>query len=482
MKLHEKLRSLLSILSINEDKPPRSSSWKEFIGEINNYFIKFYSHDGSLLKMGFDDLTSLPNRLLVLDNLKKTLAHAARRDYYFALLYIDIPHFNRINEHYSQAAGDFILSEFSKRITNLCRVSDTAGRISGDEFVVILNDIDHPQYATNVCNRLFKAIEEPFFYKNNKITVSANIGIAIYPEAGVDADEILKNARVACELSKIKGNKIFQFFTAELQNTTDRLISIEKKLLQAVKNNELYLNYQPQVDIKNNKIIGIETLCRWYNPEIGQVSPEEFIQVAEDNGLVIELSSWILTTAISQYVEWRKSYPQLFKDINFSINISPIELRNQQIMKVLGALFNQHDLENHNIQFEITEHSLLDPNNQTLASINFISKLNIGLSIDDFGTGYSSLFYLSSLPISEIKIDRSFIKDIPLKSGSTEVVCTIIQLAKNLQLRIIAEGVETQEQYDFLYQNNCDCIQGYYIKPPLTDKSFITFLKDYSRK
>ena len=475
MKLYPSLSKLLANLSLDQQHPPDAASWEKLLHALNHY-CEDTDRQLTPLTEAFDELTQLPSRAFLLNTLQKIIANAAQRNYHFAVIHVDIDHFNKVNEFYGQTVGDQVLIELARRLNNTCRDVDICTRISGDEFVLILDNIEHSNFADKTSRKMLKVINKAIQIDDHKIIVHASIGVAVYPYAAKEAETLLINARRASELAHQKDGNNFQYYTDELNAAAERYVEIENKLQKAIERNELYLHYQPQLEAKTGKVIGVEALCRWKNPDIGQVPPMEFITVAEDSGLILDIGAWILKDAIRQYFEWCDAYPDLFKSIHFSINVSPMQLRHHEIISDLETIFNQYDYEQHHIQFEITERTLLNLDDETLEAIKFLQKLDIDLSIDDFGSGYSSLFYLHQLPIKEIKIDQSFVSSIPINKLNTEIIRAIINLAKHLNVRTVAEGVETYEQYEFLIKNHCDRIQGYYVRPPLTPASLIEYI------
>nr|MCH9770325.1 EAL domain-containing protein [Gammaproteobacteria bacterium] len=418
----------------------------------------------------YDLLTNLPNRKLFLTILDKTLEYAKRHNSTVAILYVDIDHFNKINEFHGQEIGDNTLVEMSKRLVEICKENDTIARISGDEYAIILDNIDHPKFAAKISNLILEKLNDPLLVNDHHINLHSSIGIAVYPFAGKEGYTLLTNANRAMQLAKNRDGNNFQYYTHALNISTERLLTIENHLRNAIQDNELYLNYQPQIEASTGRVVGLEALCRWKSQQIGLVSPIEFIPVAEESGLIVTLGEWVIKSSVTQYIKWRKKYPEVFKNITLSINISPVQLHNRNIITFLRDLLSDNKEHHPMIQFEITETTLLNLDETTLDSINFLKNLNIGLSIDDFGAGYSSLFYLKRLPITELKIDRSFVKDIPTNPDSIEIVRAIIQLGSSLNLKIVAEGVESQEQFDFFAESSCNIIQGYYFRPPLSPK------------
>ena len=425
----------------------------------------------------FDSLTELPNRYLFEEILTKNMYRSKRNKMTLALLYVDIDNFKNINDAFGHNIGDIFLKEVGTRLKQSVREEDYVARLGGDEFAIILVDIHNINTISLSAERIIEAFRIPYIIDVHEIQSSISIGISIFTDEILTAEEISQHADQALYQAKESGKNCYKYYNKSMQEKLERYMLIVKNLKNAIDRNEFELYYQPKVDAKNGALIGMESLLRWNNLLICNLSPSEFIPAAEEAGLMNEIGSWVINTAFSQYKKWHDHYSQM-KNITISINISAVELNDSRIIDTVSQALKENNIPTRNILFELTETAVMK---KTLDSksmlLTFLMELGIGISIDDFGTGYSSLTYLKQLPIKELKIDKSFIDDIHKNKNGESIVKAVISLAKTLDLEVVAEGVETKEQLDFLKENQCKIIQGYYFSKPLSVTEMTAYIE-----
>lgn len=427
--------------------------------------IKYLAH--------FDALTNLPNRTLLQDRANVALANAKRNKASIALLFLDLDRFKNINDSLGHNIGDELLKSLATRLTETIRADDTISRTGGDEFIAILPDTDI-KGATAVASKLLTSISQPFNIQNYQLTITLSIGIALYPNNGSNFDDLSRNADTALYRAKQGGRNRYQFFNDEMYLQARKIQQIENDLRTAIVKNELRVYYQPQIDIITGRMVGAEALIRWQHQERGLVPPTDFIPIAEEAGMIIEIGAWVLRTAIKQLAAWKDAGLPL---ITIAVNVSQPEFRQAHFADKVAALLAQFNVNPEYLELEITESVASKNINETIEILNDLNSRGIKLSIDDFGTGYSSLSYLKQFNVDKLKIDQSFIKEITSKHDDNPIVQTIIDLAKNLKLQTIAEGVETKEQLAYLRLKHCDQIQGYLFSKPVTLTEFEKLLK-----
>lgn len=418
-----------------------------------------------------DSLTNLFNRREFEFLLDKSVANSDRNETSLALLLLDIDNFKSTNDTFGHIHGDELLKQFANRLILLIRKGDLLARVGGDEFTLILPDIYNPSSARQLAQRILNELNSPYLINGRLITVTVSIGIAIYPNDGNSGDKLLIKADLAMYKAKNSGRNSYQFYTEELSSLQQRESEIEAHLRKALKNDEFELYFQPKYNLIDKKIIGAEVLLRWDNSILNSPSPNEFIPVAERCGLITEVGHWVLKQTCEQIEQWSKEYNN--QELCFSINISPIQLAHSQFLNNIKQLFADSYYPTHNFEFEITESVLLGEDNDITEVLNKISDLGIKIALDDFGKGYSSLNRLKTLPIDTLKIDKYFISDIQNNTDKVVIVDIIIKLAKELGMSIVAEGIETQAQLDYLISKNCNHGQGYFLSEPITAKEFV---------
>ncbi|WP_053006481.1 sensor domain-containing phosphodiesterase [Desulfosporosinus acididurans] len=411
-----------------------------------------------------DSLTGLPNRLLYNELLNQALAQARRKKSMLAVLFLDLDHFKLINDTMGHNMGDLLLQLCSERLKQAIREGDTIARQGGDEFLILLPEIRRGEEAAYVTDRILKVFFEPFMLNGNEVFISTSVGISLYPNDGSDLESLVKQADTAMYYAKEQGRKNYQFFTPELNSRAQERLSLENNLRKGLEREEFVLNYQPQVDFSTGRIVGMEALIRWNSAERGIVSPDVFIPIAEETGLIVPIGEWVLRNACAQNVAWQKQGHQPWR---IAVNISARQFQEANFVELLSRVLNETEMDPQWLEIEITESIAMKKGESAVNLLNRIKELGVRISIDDFGTGFSSLNYLQRLPVDTLKIDQSFVRDISEDDNGEEVITTIILLARSLHLRVIAEGVETKIQYHFLKEKQCDEMQGYFFSKPL---------------
>lgn len=422
----------------------------------------------------FDGLTGLANREYFNNTLTQTIKLAKRSEQTVGLIFLDLDHFKEVNDSFGHEIGDKLLTKAADRLKSCVRGVDFIARLGGDEFTIILSDIKNPAIVIRIAEKIVSELSKPFELVNQDVFISSSVGIAIYPNDTLHANDLVKFADAAMYQAKDKGRNNFQFYTQELNAAAIEARALKKDLRGAIDANELLLYFQPKVDVLTNKIVGAEVLLRWHHPNRGVVSPEEFIPVAEHSGLIIGIGKWVISEAIKQTLIWQKRFD---KDFCTSINLSVKQFQNNELLEFIDLELTHSSLNAATIEFEVTESMLIKKNHQEQNILQQLSKRGFKISIDDFGTGYSSLAYLKRLTIDALKIDRSFINDINFDADTAEIVKAIIAMAHALRLNVIAEGVENKQQKAFLKQLKCDQIQGYLISKPVPAEIFEQLLE-----
>jgi diguanylate cyclase (GGDEF)-like protein len=441
------------------------------------YSIERKKSEKRILQLAFyDSLTGLPNQTSYRDRLQQVIAHARRYNRIAAVLFLDLDNFKRINDTLGHRAGDHLLKLVSERLNGTIRSSDslsrnrldkfqsTVARQGGDEFTLILTEIRNPEDAAKVAHRLVSKLSEPYKLEGYEVFITVSIGIAIFPVDGEDIDSILMNADAAMYHAKKQGKNNFQFYRLTMNERAMERLNLENDLRKALERDELLLHFQPKVGIESGKVVGMEALIRWQHPEIGMVSPAEFIPMAEETGLIVPIGEWVLQAACAQINAWQA---QGLAPIPVSVNISSQQFQHQELLITIGRLLESSGIPPERLMLEITESVIMQNTDSTFDILNTLTAMGLRLLIDDFGTGYSSLSYLKRLPVFAIKIDRSFINDIATNPDDAAIIKAIIAMAQNLKLKVVAEGVETEEQLAFLRDEQCDVMQGYLFSRPL---------------
>jgi diguanylate cyclase (GGDEF)-like protein/PAS domain S-box-containing protein len=422
----------------------------------------------------YDPLTDLPNRLLLQSRLEHALERAERDRQQVAVLYLDLDRFKNINDSLGHPVGDELLAALARRLRQRLREDDTLGRLGGDEFLVVLENLERPQFAAGVAQTLIQLLEQPFALPSgHEVYVGASIGISLYPDDGDTVTELIKYADVAMYQAKEQGRNTSRFYTPTLTLAANERLELEARLRRALTNGEFVLHYQPQVDTGSGAVIGCEALVRWNSPEEGMISPARFIPLAEETGLIVPLGTWVLRTACIQAKAWLDAG----RPLRMAVNLSGRQLQQRDVVQVVAAILEETGLPAEHLKLELTESMIMGQGEQAAELLHALKALGPRLSIDDFGTGYSSLAYLKRFPIDELKIDQSFVRDIPHDPSDMEIAAAIIALARNLNLKVMAEGVETVEQLDFLTRQGCHAYQGYLFSRPIPAEAFERLLR-----
>ena len=436
----------------------------------------------------FDLVTGLPNRAHLYDMISLSLKRGAKQSSKFALLFLDLDHFKQVNDTLGHNAGDLLLRQVSSRLKEAIRKTDgvsrseentsktpteAIARLGGDEFVVLIDQVDRVEDAAYIARRICKSLAKSFNLDGNEVRITTTIGISLFPEDGEDADKLLKHADVAMYHAKEQGRNGYQFYSQSIHQLALERFALERDLRKALETDGLYLEYQPKIALKNNELTGLEALVRWNHPERGSVSPADFIPLAEETGLIVPIGEWVLETACEQMVKWMEAGLPPFI---MAVNCSSIQLVRTDMASVIKTVLENTGLNPAYLEIELTESLLLENVEEGINILQALKDLGLHVSIDDFGTGFSSLSYLKRLPVDKLKIDQSFIKDLTTDPGDAAIVTSMITLAHNLELTVIAEGVENTEQLGFLRAERCDEIQGYLVSRPMPGDSFSDWL------
>jgi diguanylate cyclase (GGDEF)-like protein/PAS domain S-box-containing protein len=411
-----------------------------------------------------DALTGLPNRLLFTDRLQQTMIEAERHQRLAGVAFLDLDSFKNINDSLGHDIGDVALVAVAARLGEALRPGDTVARLGGDEFAIVLSDIARMEDTPMIAQRILEIFTEPFHVDGREIFISASLGITLYPIDGNDAETLLRNADTAMYRAKVHGRSTCQFYTAEMTQRANDDMALEGALRHAIARHELMLHYQPIVDLNTGHILGVEALMRWQHPQLGLISPTRFIPLAEESGLIVPLGNWALRQACEQTRVWRNAG---FNDLYVAVNLSSRQFREPDLAQNIAQVLAETGVEGIHLVLELTESILLSNIENTTNMMQELDAMGVRFAVDDFGTGYSSLSYLKRFPIDVLKIDQSFVRDITTDPDDAAIVRAIITLAHSLDMRVVAEGVETREQLNFLRANQCDAMQGYYFSTPL---------------
>ncbi|WP_375176811.1 bifunctional diguanylate cyclase/phosphodiesterase [Marinobacter mobilis] len=454
-------------------------------GQVTNYLIlgedisirKRYEQQ-LLRQANYDVLTGLPNRMLALDRLKLALAQAQREDTLVGVMFLDLDNFKHINDTMGHDAGDSLLIEAARRISSALRGTSTVARLGGDEFLVVLPGLQDADSTTQVAERILQTFATPFTLNHQEVFVSTSIGIAIYPTDSENSGTLLQNADAAMYQAKNKGKSAFERFSPEMKEVSHERLQIESRMRRALELNELELYFQPIVETCSGKVFGAEALLRWNNPTMGMVMPDKFIPLAEETGLIIPIGQWVLEQGCQAAMQWQKAYGIA---LSISVNVSPRQFRDPNFIDVVLSALKLSGLPPQRLELEITERLILDNSIETSEILTRLDQEGIRLSVDDFGTGYSALSYLKSYPFDTLKIDKSFVQDVNNKQEDASLVRAIINMAHSLGLKVIAEGVEEEEQITFLNDENCDYSQGYFYGRPMPEPEYRDWLETSQR-
>jgi diguanylate cyclase (GGDEF)-like protein/PAS domain S-box-containing protein len=423
-----------------------------------------------------DELTDLPNRTLLHDRMRQAMAIADREGNMVAILFLDLDRFKVVNDSLGHDVGDTVLQTAAGRLTGCVREVDTVARLGGDEFVLMLAGISRADNIANVANKVLSSLARAYIIGDHELVLTASIGISVYPKDGVDIQTLLKNADTAMYRAKDGGKNRMEFFTYEMNASAQRRMLLESQLRYALEKKEFLLHYQPQAELETGYIIGAEALLRWVHPKLGIISPVEFIPIAEETGLIVEIGKWVLETACRQAVVWqRDGLPPL----RMAVNLSVRQFMQNDIVDVVARVLHETKLDPNLLELELTESLLMGGGEEIIRTLSALRKMNIGLSVDDFGTGYSSLSYLKRFPVTSVKIDQSFVQEITTDSDAAALARSIISMAHEMRLSVIAEGVETEGQLGYLVRHGCDEMQGYFLSRPIPPDEFPKLLRSF---
>lgn len=443
-----------------------------------------------LLQLAYHDpLTGLLNQHSMRERIARALELPGQHGRMTAILWVDIDHLKRVNATFGHELGDVLLQRVADRILSCARRTDrkarlgsdqsikAVARMGGDDFVVLLTEISHVKGAASLAKRLLDDLSQPFVLDRHEVYVTASIGIAVHPHDGAEAGTLLKNADSAMHHAKAEGRNNFQFYTSSGKTAALKILTLEGDLRMALARRELFVEYQPEIDLKTGDTVGLETLVRWDHPTLGLIPPLDFIPLAEETGLILPIGEWILSIACMQNAIWHKSG---LEPIRVAVNLSGHQFRQRNLIKTIAKTLTNSRLDPQHLELEITESTLMENAASTIHTVKELKSMGVRLAVDDFGTGYSSLSYLRRFPLDVLKIDRSFIRDVTINADDAAITRAIIAMAHNLNLEVIAEGVENEQQLQFLQENNCDMAQGYYYCRPLTPAKLTKHLEKQS--
>ena len=446
-----------------------------FIIQFQNITDRKFAEQQLVYIANHDPLTGLLNRVQFHDRFSQVLSTVQRHETKLALMFLDLDRFKLINDTLGHRVGDLLLQAVSDRLKRSVRNNDLLARLGGDEFILLLSDIEGIDFIARIAQKIIDALTQPFSLEGHDIVVTASVGISVYPDDGNNSHDLMMNADTAMYLAKERGKNNYQFYTLEMTERSIERMIIERGLRHALNHHELKLHYQPQIDATTGRAVSVEALVRWQHPEWGLVSPDRFIGVAEETGLIVPIGQWVLRTACLQAKEWQAH------DVGISqvaVNVSARQFLEPNLFQSIKTVLDEIGLKPSSLELEITESAVMQDPKRTLQVLHQLHELGVRLSIDDFGTGYSSLTYLRQFPVHNVKIDRSFVQNIPADEGSMTLVRAIIALAHELNLNVTAEGVETDEQLAFLQSQQCELLQGFLFSRPLTAKQLEMDFKD----
>lgn len=448
----------------------RTQELKEEITERKSVERELIIHKEHLVRLAhYDNLTSLPNRVFFNEILNKAIKNAQRNDKTIAVMFVDLDRFKNINDALGHHIGDKVLKEMASRFSSLIRAGDILARLGGDEFIILLNDIGNQKFVMPIAEKILEAAAKPVTIEGHEFFISASIGVSIYPGDGDSLEDLQKNADMAMYKAKKAGGSTVVFYESAMDTAAEHM-KMEAALRRAIQNNEFVLYFQPQMSLKDGKIRHCEALIRWESPEVGMVSPGQFIPLAEETGLIMQIGEWALHEACRINKKWQD---EGYDPIAVAVNISPKQFRHQDVAQIVAEALRAHNLDPEYLEVEITETAVMDNVEDAIAKLQSIKDMGVRISVDDFGTGYTSINYLRQYPVSVLKIDQTFIKGLPNDPNDEAITSAVISLGHNLGLNVVAEGVETAEQMKYLTEHECDIIQGYFLSRPLPEAKFM---------
>ncbi len=426
-----------------------------------------------------DALTGLPNRPLFMDRLIVALAQAHRANQKLAVLFLDLDRFKDINDSLGHSVGDALLKAAAERIRHCVREGDTVARFGGDEFTLLIPRIDHIEDAAKIAQKIIETLKIPFSVSERELFITTSVGVSLFPSDGLDPETLVRNADTAMYRAKDQGRDNYQLYAPAMNARAAERLALENNLRRALVQDELILHYQPLVAVETHRVAGFEALIRWNHPEQGLLSPAHFISVAEVSGLIVPIGQWVLRTACQQVKTWQKKFDH---DLLMSVNLSARQFQQPDLVAIVRSAIEESGIPASTLEVEITESSAMQNAENTIYTLRELKALGVRIAMDDFGTGYSSLNYLKRFPIDTLKLDQTFVREVANDPSDAAIVSSVISMAHNLGLRVVAEGVETQEQLDFLARQRCDIIQGYYFSQPLLPAQLESFLTDRKSK
>lgn len=463
----------LSISTICDEKGETIN----YVGIFSDITDKKKSEEYLIYLAHFDTLTSLPNRVLFKERLELAIEYANRYDKKVAVLYLDLDKFKVINDTLGHDVGDYILKQVSERLTHCVRNSDTVARLGGDEFSIILPEIKQQEDAISVAKKIFKALTYPFFYQDQELFITTSIGITFYPNDALSTEKLLKNADSAMYRAKEQKSG-YQLYSADIDDKPSRERIIEHGIHEALKRDELDIHYQPQIDLKSKNIIGVEALLRWKHPELGNISPAEFVPLAEQTDLIVPIGEWVMREACREQKEWSEKG---YIPITVAVNLSVRQFMDNNLVPTILKIIKETQIEAKYLNLEITESINVYNIKKIIQVLLELKEIGVKVSIDDFGTGILPLSYLKNLPITHLKIDKSFIDDLILDKSNLIIIKAIIEMAHGLNLKVVAEGVESEEQLLYLENLNCNTVQGYYFYRPISSSAIEELLAENTK-
>ncbi|MCG7533131.1 EAL domain-containing protein [Psychrobium sp. MM17-31] len=464
-------------LALNTVKPSDEQDYNYVVAVFSDITQRKKTQDELFFMANYDPLTKLANRAMFQNSFANAINNAQRHEQTLAILFIDLDKFKLVNDTLGHDAGDELLIQAAKRLQSHVRQTDIVSRLSGDEFTIILDNINDVSQVQTIATKIQQDFQRDFKLQDQLTNIGTSIGIAIYPSDGTDVDTLLKNADTAMYYAKTNGRNNFHFFSSSMNELAERRNLVEVELREAIKRKEIEVLYQPKIQADTEAVYGFEALVRWHHPTMGLVSPDEFIPVAEEVGIIRELGQYIFRTATNQLIHW---HSMGYTNVHMAVNVSAREFQLSDYPLELAKLINEFDIASHFIELELTESIVMDDPEKMTLMLDVIKNLGFTLSIDDFGTGYSSLSYLQKLPVDVLKVDQSFVRDIEHNPNSSAIAKAIVSMAHSLNLKVVAEGVETEAQLDFFKQNGTELIQGYYFSKPLTKDEARRFLHEHS--
>jgi diguanylate cyclase (GGDEF)-like protein/PAS domain S-box-containing protein len=458
--------------------PDENGRVTHYIGIQNDVTETKRYEDALQFQANYDWLTRLPNRNLLEDRLKQALVHGERYEQLVALAHFNLDNFSLINDSLGRAVGDRVLEEVAHRIAMCVRSLDTVARLSGDEFALVSFDHNNVNSVSAELRRVLDTLSQPFYVDDREIYITCSTGVVLYPPDGENVEELLRNADVAMQRAKKQGKNMLQFYAPDMNTKVSERFDLYSKLRHALERNEFRLHYQPQVELKTGRVVGAEALIRWQSPELGMVSPAQFIPLAEETGFIVPIGAWTVMTACEQNKRWQDAG---LTPIRVAVNLSARQFRQEDLVEMVARTLSETGLDASYLELELTESMVMDNPAAAIVKLKALRDMGVQLSIDDFGTGYSSLNYLKRFPVHRLKIDQSFVRDITVDADNAAIAKAVITLGHSLNLKVIAEGVETAEQLAFLRASDCDEKQGYYFCKPVPGDDLRKLLEEGRR-